>query len=415
VRRLARLAVVDVGPLRRHRDFRLLVLGRGVSLLGSEVTYVAIPYQVYKLTGSSLVVGLLALAELVPLLATAFLGGALADAFDRRRMAQLTELALAAASGVLVLNATLPSPQLWVLFVVAAVMAGLDGLQRPSLEALEPRLVERHELPAAGALSSLVLTSGMIGGPALGGLLITTAGLPATYALDVATFVVSLGALRMMRAVPPAPDAERPSLRGIVEGFRYARSRQELIGTYGVDMIAMFFGMPNALFPALAVKLGGGPGILGLLYAAPAAGALLATATSGWVGRVNRHGAAVCVAAAGWGVGIVVLGLAPGLALALVGLVIAGFADMVSGIFRGTMWNQTIPDRLRGRLAGIELVSYSSGPLLGNVEAGVVASLAGVRASIVSGGVLCIAGVAVAAALLPAFRRYEATPVASRA
>jgi MFS family permease len=215
--------------------------------------------------------------------------------------------------------------------------------------------------------------------------------------------------------VPPAPDAERPSLRAIVEGFRYARSRQELIGTYGVDMVAMFFGMPNALFPALAVKLGGGPGVLGLLYAAPAVGSLLATATSGWISRVNRHGAAVCVAAAGWGVGIVVLGLAPGLALALVGLVIAGFADMVSGIFRSTIWNQTIPDRLRGRLAGIELVSYSSGPLLGNVEAGVVASLAGLRASIVSGGVLCIAGVAVAAALLPAFRRYEATPLASRA
>jgi MFS family permease len=360
------------------------------------------------------VVGLLALAELVPLLATAFLGGALADAFDRRRLVQLTELALAAASAVLVLNATLATPQLWVLFAVAALMAALDGLQRPSLEALEPRLVERHELPAAGALSSLVLTSGMIGGPAVGGVLIATAGLPATYALDVATFVVSLVALRFMRAAPPLPDAERPSLGGIAEGFRYARSRQELIGTYGVDMVAMFFGMPNALFPAFAVKLGGGPGTLGLLYAAPAVGSLLATATSGWVSRVSRHGAAVCVAAVGWGVGIVVLGLAPGLALALVGLVIAGFADMVSGIFRGTIWNQTIPDRLRGRLAGIELVSYSTGPLLGNVEAGVVASLAGVRASIVSGGVLCIAGVAVAAALLPAFRRYEAIPIPSR-
>jgi len=173
--------------------------------------------------------------------------------------------------------------------------------------------------------------------------------------------------------------------------------------------------MPNALFPALAAELGGGATLLGLLYAAPAAGSLLATATSGWITRVSRHGAAVCIAAAGWGVGIVVVGLAPGVVLALVGLVVAGFADMVSGIFRGTIWNQTIPDRLRGRLAGIEQVSYSSGPLLGNVEAGVVASIAGVRVSIVSGGVLCIAGVAVAAALLPAFRRYEAAPVASGA
>jgi MFS family permease len=378
------------------------------------VTYVAIPYQVYHLSGSSLLVGLLGLAELGPLLATAFLGGAFADAIDRRRMVKLTELALAGASGVLLLNAAL-SPHVWVLFVVAAVMAALDGLQRPSLEALEPRLVERDELPSAGALSSLVTTAGMIGGPALGGGLIAAIGLPATYGFDVVTFAVSLGALRLMRAVPPPPDAERPSLRGIAEGFRYARGRPELLGTYGVDMVAMFFGMPNALFPALAVELGGGATLLGLLYAAPAVGALLATATSGWVTRINRHGAAVCIAATGWGVGIVVVGLAPGIVLALVGLVVAGFADMVSGIFRGTIWNQTIPDRLRGRLAGIEQVSYSTGPLLGNVEAGVVAAVAGVRASIVSGGVLCIAGVAVAAALLPAFRRYEAAPVASGA
>ena len=378
------------------------------------VTYVAIPYQVFHLSGSSLLVGLLGLAELGPLLATAFLGGAFADAFDRRRMVQLTELALTGASGVLVLNAAL-SPQVWLLFVVAAVMAGLDGLQRPSLEALEPRLVDREELPSAAALSSLVMTAGMIGGPALGGVLIAVIGLPATYGFDVATFAFSVGALRLMRAVPPPPDAERPSLRGIAEGFRYARGRPELLGTYGVDMVAMFFGMPNALFPALAAELGGGATLLGLLYAAPAAGSLLATATSGWITRVSRHGAAVCIAAAGWGVGIVVVGLAPGVVLALAGLVVAGFADMVSGIFRGTIWNQTIPDRLRGRLAGIEQVSYSSGPLLGNVEAGVVASIAGVRVSIVSGGVLCIAGVAVAAALLPAFRRYEAAPVASGA
>jgi MFS family permease len=414
MRRVLRLAVIDLGPVRRHRDFRLLVAGRGVSFLGSMVTYVAIPYQVYKLSGSSLLVGLLGLAELGPLLVTAFLGGALADAVDRRRMVRLTELALAAASGVLLVNAILPSPQLWLLFVMAAVMAALDGLQRPSLEALEPRLVEHDELPAAGAISSLVMTAGMIGGPALGGGLIALIGLPATYGLDIATFAVSLGALALMRAVPPPADAPRPTLRSIVEGFRYARGRPELLGTYGVDMVAMFFGMPNALFPALAAKLGGGAGLLGLLYAAPAAGAMLATVTSGWITRVRRHGVAVCVAAAGWGIGIVIVGVAPGVAIALAGLVVAGFADMVSGIFRSTIWNQTIPDRLRGRLAGIEQVSYSTGPLLGNVEAGIVASLAGVRASIVSGGVLCIAGVAVAAALLPAFRRYEAAVASTR-
>ena len=407
VRRLLRLATMDVGPLRRRRDFRLLWIGQGVSFFGSMITYVALPYQAYQLSGSSLVVGLLGLAELAPLLVAAFIGGALADAVDRRRMMQVTELLFAGASLVLVANALLPHPQLWLLFVMSVLLATLDGLQRPSLDALTPRLVERDELPAAGALASFRMTIGMIAGPAVGGVLVATAGLPATYAVDVATFAVSLAALRMMRAVPPPAEAEPPSLARIREGVRYARSRPELMGTYIVDIVAMFFGMPMALFPAEATHLGGA-GVLGLLYAAPAVGSLLATLTSGWVAHVHRHGAGVCIAAAIWGVGIIGFGLAPGLALALVGLVVAGGADMVSGIFRGTIWNQTIPDHLRGRLAGIEQVSYSTGPLLGNVESGGVASLAGVRVSIVSGGVLCVAGVIVAAFALPAFWRYDA-------
>jgi MFS family permease len=407
LRRMLGLATIDFGPLRRRRDFRLLFVGQAVSLFGSEITFVALPYQAYHLTGSSLVVGLLGLAELVPLLGAAFIGGALADAFDRRRMMQLTELSFAVASLVLVANALLPHPHVWVLFAVSVVQATLSGLQRPSLDALTPRLVERDELMAAGALTSFRMTLGGIAGPALGGVLLATVGLATTYAVDTATFVVSLAALRMMRAVPPPPEAEPPSLRRIAEGLRYAGSRQELMGTYIVDIVAMFFGMPMALFPAAATHLGG-PGVLGLLYAAPAAGSLLATVTSGWTAHVHRHGAAVCVAAAVWGAGIVVFGLAPGLGLALAGLVLAGAADMISGIFRTVIWNQTIPDHLRGRLAGIEQVSYSSGPLLGNVESGVVASLASLRASIVSGGVLCIAGVAVAALALPAFWRYDA-------
>jgi MFS family permease len=407
VRQLLRLATMDVGPLRRRRDFRLLWIGQGVSFFGSMITYVALPYQAYQLTGSSLVVGLLGLAELAPLLVAAFIGGALADAVDRRRMMQVTELLFAAASMVLVANALLPHPQLWLLFVMSALIATLDGLQRPSLDALTPRLVERDELPAAGALASFRMTIGMIAGPAVGGVLVATVGLPATYAVDVATFAVSLIALRMMRAVPPPAEAEPPSLARIREGLRYARSRPELMGTYIVDIVAMFFGMPMALFPAAATHLGGA-GVLGLLYAAPAVGSLLATLTSGWVAHVHRHGAGVCIAAAVWGVGIIGFGLAPGLALALLGLVVAGGADMVSGIFRGTIWNQTIPDHLRGRLAGIEQVSYSTGPLLGNVESGAVAAFAGVRVSIVSGGILCVAGVIVAAFALPAFWRYDA-------
>ncbi|MGN6379052.1 MAG: MFS transporter [Gaiellales bacterium] len=404
-RRLLSLATLDVGPLRRHRDFRLLWLGQGVSFLGSMVTYVALPFQAYELTHSSLVVGLMGLAELAPLLISALAGGALADAIDRRMMVRLTEGGLAGCSGLLVVNSLLPHPAVWVLFVLSAVMASLDGLQRPSLDALAPRLVERDELMAAGALNTFRMTVGMVAGPALGGLLIAAIGLPATYGFDVVTFGASLSALAMMRAVPPPPEAERPSLRRVLDGWAYARSRPELIGTYAVDIVAMFFGMPNALFPAVASSLGG-PKVLGLLYAAPAVGALLATVTSGWTAHVRRHGAAVCLSAIGWGLGIVVFGLSHALPLALVGLCLAGVADTLSGLFRSVIWNRTIPDHLRGRLAGIEQVSYSTGPLLGDVEAGVVASLAGVRASIVSGGVLCVAGVVVAVAALPAFWRY---------
>lgn len=351
--------------------------------------------------------GLLGIVVLVPLLFTALLGGALADWRDRSRMVLLSELGLALATGVLLVNSLLPDPQLWVLFVVASVMAGLDGIQRPSLDALVPRLVSREELPAASALESFGFNLAEIGGPALAGILIATIGLPATYGLDVATFAVSLGALSLMKAATPPAGAEPPSLRRIVEGFRFARSRPELIGTYSVDIVAMFFGMPLALFPAFAEEFGG-PEVLGLLYAAPAAGALVASATSGWASHVHRHGVAVVLAASVWGLGVLVFGLAPGLPLALAGLAVAGAGDMVSGIFRTTIWNQTIPDELRGRLAGIEQISYSSGPLLGHVRAGVVGSLAGIRFAAVSGGALCVVGVALTALMLPAFWRYDA-------
>jgi MFS family permease len=406
MRRLARLATIDLRPLRRHRDFRLLFVGHGLSVFGSEITYVATFFQAYELTGSSLVVGLLAFAALPPILITAFVGGALADAFDRRRLVQIAELGLAACAGALLVNSLLAEPRIWVLFVVGAAAAGFTGIQRPPLDSLVPRLVDRDELTAAGALNSFRVNLADVAGPAVGGVLIATVGLPVTYAVDLATFAVSLVALNRMRAVPPSPEAPRPSVRSVVEGFRYAWSRPELLGTYGVDMIAMFFGMSMALMPAFAAEFGGAE-VLGLLFAAPSIGALLATATSGWTSRVHRHGLAVILAASAWGVGITIVGLAPNLAVAVAALAFAGGADMLSAIFRSVIWNQTIPDHLRGRLAGIEQVSYSSGPLLGDLEAGVVAALAGVRTSIASGGILCVVGVALAALALPAFRRYD--------
>lgn len=401
------LATVDMTPLRRHRDLRLLLGWRFVSFFGSMITYTAVPYQVYQLTHNVALVGALGLLELVGILAFALLGGALADAGNRRVMILVTEAALMLTSAALMANALARPSITWVLFAIVGIAAALDSLQRPSLEALMPRLVEREELVATNALASVTMTACMIGGPAAAGVLIAVFGLPVTYAVDVATFVVGLGCLWFIRTTPPPPDAQPPSLRRVMEGFRYARSRPELIGTYVVDIIAMLFGMPNALFPAIAAGLGG-PSVLGLMYSAPAVGAFVFSATSGWTSRVTRHGMAVIVAATLWGLAIIGFGLVPGLWAALFFLAIAGAADMMSGVYRSTIWDQTIPDSLRGRLASIELLSYSIGPTLGNFESGVVASLFSVRVSILSGGALCVAGCIAAAALLPAFRAYDA-------
>ena len=400
-----RALVIDLTPLRVSRDFRLLFAGQGVTLFGSMMTFVALPMQMFQLTHSSFAVGMLSVAEFVPMISMAFVGGALADYVDRRRMVRATEALLAAGTLVLIFNSRLARPHVWVLFVFAGLFAGLNGLQRPSLEALVPRVVPPELIVSAAALRSLSGSIGTIGGPALGGLLVATLGPTITYSIDFGTFFVSLVALWMMRAIPPPLDADRPSLKSIGDGLRYAMNRQELLGTYLVDISAMFFAMPMALFPAMADRFGGASA--GLLYSAPAVGALAVTLTSGWTKRVHRHGLAVAAAAATWGVAIVAFGLAPSLPLALACLVAAGAADMVSGLFRMTIWNQTIPDHLRGRLAGIEMVSYMSGPLLGNARAGAVASLVGVRASVVSGGLLCILGAGALALLLPDFLRYD--------
>jgi MFS family permease len=365
----------------------------------------AVPYQIYQLTHEPFAVGLLGIVEVVPMLALSLLGGAIADARDRRTMVLLTEIAFLVLSAILLVNALSAEPNLPIMYIVAAAHAGLFALQRPSLEALWPRLVTRDELTAAGALSMLRGTFGRLLGPAIGGVLIATVGLPTTYGIDIISFAGSLVALAMMGRVPPV-DPERPSFGRVIEGLRFARSRPELIGTYTVDLVAMFFGMPSALFPAIADAMGG-PALLGLLYSAPDTGAFLAMATSGWTKHVHRHGLAVILAATTWGVAIAGFGLAsfPPVALAL--LAVAGSADAISGIFRASIWNRTVPDALRGRMASIEMVSYATGPALGNAESGLVASLFSVRTSIVSGGVLCVVGVGLCALLVPAFRAYD--------
>jgi len=396
----------DLGLLRRRRDLRLLVSGSTVSSIGTQFTQVALAVHVFDLTGSTVAVGLIGVAQFIPIIALALIGGALADSFDRRKLIFGAELASGFVSAVLLVNALLPSPHLWVLYVAATLFAAASAVLRPPLDALLPRLVERSELKAATAISwSLMSISGIVG-PAAAGLVIAAGGVEVAYAVDVASFFGSLTAFALMRTPPPPPDAEPPSLRGVVEGVRYAFSRQEILGSYAIDMHAMFFGMPFALFPAVAERYGGTE-VVGLLWAAPAVGAIVAMLTSGWSVRVHHNGRAIVLAAAGWGAFVALFGFADQLWLALLGLALAGAADAISGIFRGALWNETIPDRLRGRLAGMEMISWSSGPLLGNARAGFGASLFGLGPSIVIGGTVVVGGCFALAAALPRFWNYD--------
>jgi MFS family permease len=404
---LARIAV-DIRPLRESRDFRRLWFGVGISAIGSQVTTVAIPFQLYDETRSTLLVGLLGLAALVPLLIVPIYGGAVADAVDRRRMLLVSDVAQLLVTGALLVNALLPNPSIWFLFVAEALGTAAYGFQRPARNALTPRLVREDQLLAAIAVEDVVFTLARVAGPVMAGVLIAVVGLAGAYAIDMATFAASLAAIWLLPPVPPAPDADRASLQSILDGFRYVGRRKVLLGIFVVDTNAMVFGMPRALFPAFAEKLGGGPSVLGLLYAAPFAGALVASLTSGWMMSVRRQGLGVCVAAAAWGAAIALVGLAETVWFALLFLAAAGAADFISAVLRSNILLTVTPDSMRGRLSGIELAQVAGAPEIGNVEAGIVASLTSVRASIVSGGVLTVAGTVAVAAAIPALVRYDA-------
>ena len=405
--RLARIAV-DIRPLRESRDFRRLWFGVGISAIGSQITTVAIPFQLWEETHSTLLVGLLGLAALIPLLVVPIYGGAVADAVDRRRLLLFSDIAQLLVTGGLLVNALLPNPSVWFLFVAEALGTAAYGFQRPTRNALTPRLVREDQLLAAIAVEDVVFTLARVAGPVLAGLLIVAVGLGGAYAIDMATFAASLGAIWLLPPAPPAPDADRPSLQSILDGFRYVRRRKVLLGIFVMDTNAMIFGMPRALFPAFAEKLGGGAGVLGLFYAAPFFGALLASLTSGWMMAVRRQGLWVAVAAGAWGVAIALFGLSTAVWTALVFLAVAGAADFVSAVLRGNILLTVTPDSMRGRLSGIELAQVAGAPELGNFEAGAVASLTSVRTSIVSGGVLCVVGTVAVALALPALIRYDA-------
>jgi MFS family permease len=397
---------IDFSPLKKYPDFRRLWLSGLISYFGSMFTYVALPFQVKELTGSYLAVGLIGLVEIIPLVVFGLYGGVLADHMDRKKMIWATEFAALFLSAILLINSLLPSPSLALIYIVAALFSAVDGLQRPSADAILPRLVEHQDLPAASALMSLRWQAGMIIGPSLAGVLISIFGVSAGFILDIATYFLSLIILIKVRSVPPIEISEKPSLSSLVAGVKYATSRKDLMGTYLVDLSAMFFAMPTALFPFWAEEAGA-PWALGLFYAAGTVGSISVTLTSGWVKNYTKHGRAIFLAALGWGVAITIAGLVNHLFLILLFLILAGASDMVSALFRSTMWNQSIPDEFRGRLAGVELISYSVGPLGGQTRAGFTAEHTSLRTSVVSGGLLCIGFVAFFTALLPDFRRYD--------
>ena len=401
--------ILDISPLLKNRDYRNLYIGQLVSAFGTMITYVAVPKQVWDLTHSSFAVGMLGGVQLVPLLFFALWGGAYADSMDRRKLLVISEVFMALGSLTLAINSLLPHPQVWLIFLVSAAMAGLNGFHRPALDALTPRLVDRDDLKAVSALGSLRFSLSAIAGPALGGILIAKTGIVSTYAIDFLTYLISLLSLAAIRRMP-APEGKKAGVGAILEGLRYAISRPELIGTYVVDLVAMTFAYPLALFPSMADKWGGAEA-LGPLYSAMPIGFLASTVISGWAKKVDRHGVAVIAGASVWGIAIVALGLfTKSYFLTLLFLALAGAGDNVSAIFRGTIWNETIPGDLRGRLAGVEMISYITGPLLGNVRAGWIASVSSNQLSIISGGALSIAAILLCIPLLPKFWHYRRLP-----
>jgi MFS family permease len=404
-----RSLAIDTRPL-HVRDFRLLWCGQAVSYLGNMVTFVAVPYQLYSLTGSTLQVGLLSLADAIPLIALSAVGGTIADRLDRRKLVFRSELGLLVVSALLAVNAFSENPQVWALYVLAAAATSLWAIGAPALRAMMPGLVPPDQLAASQALQSIYSSTGAIVGPALGGLLIAAAGVGTTYAIDAASFVASIVAVFLVAPAPPREAIPQQTLESLREGWRFLMRQRVILGTFVLDTNAMVFGMPQALFPAVAAQhFDAGAGVVGLLYAAPAVGSLGAAIASGWVGNVRRQGIAVAVAIVVWGLAIAGFGLATALWVGVVMLAIAGLADEYSAILRSTILFGNTPDRMRGRMQGFELAQVASTPALGNVEAGLVASLTSLRVSIVSGGVACAVGAVALLAAMPSLLRYDST------
>lgn len=398
---------IKLSLLKTNKNYRFLYLAQFISYIGSMMTYVAIPYQIYELTKSSFWVGILGSIQLVPLLVFGLMGGVTADSMNRKKIIITAEIFLALASLGLFFNSYSTAPAVVFIFIIAACMSALVGFHRPAMEAITPQIVAKEELTQIAALNSFKFSFCAIIGPAISGLVIARFGLKVIYFLDFLTFALSIFFLLKVK-IPSFAVREKTenAVQSIKNGIRYALSRPELIGTYLVDILAMVFAMPMALYPSMAAGWGGASAA-GWLYSAIPAGSLIVSLFSGWTQKIQRHGAAVIIAATCWGFAIVALAFANSLWLAFSCLLLAGAADMISAVFRSTIWNETIPTDKRGRLASIEMISYMSGPMLGNARAGYVASISSNFISILTGGIFCVIATLACVWLLPKFWKYN--------
>jgi len=403
---VTRLFGLDLSPLGSAGYRRLYVAGF-VTSLGAQATYVTMPFQLRQLTHSPLQVGALGLAELLPLVVAGLYGGVLADRLDRRRLIIATEIGLLLVTALTLANSLLPHPHVAVLYVSAFLAATCASLQGPSIAAMTQLLVP-HDLQRPASILSMVRnTMSSILGPALGGLVAVLVGPSFVYGANVVTFCISIALL--LGLAPPAmgPVSDQTDRAALRAGFDYVRLRPDIIGTYVIDLLAMVLAFPVAMLPFVAAEFHASYA-LSLLYCAMPAGALLATLLSSWTSRVHHYGRAVVAAAALWGLGIALFGASGSLVLVLAGLVIAGAADALSAVFRATMWNESIPPDVRGRMAGMELISYSVGPTAGQFRAGAMAAWTSLRFSLTAGGLACTASMAAVATALPSLWRFDA-------
>ena len=406
---LLRRIAVDITPLRISRDFRLLELGAALTGLGAQMGLVALPYQVYILTKSPFLVGLIGLAELGPLVALALVGGAWADRMDRRRLLLLAQIALVTVAGTLATISFIGDPPVWALFILAGLGAGSSSIERVSRSSMVPNLVGPQNLRAALSFNFGLYQLTQVVGPALGGVVIAAFGVGWAYAIDAGScLAMALAAWAMSPQPPTVVEEPEPVLRAIRSGLGFVRREDGLIGSFVVDLWAMTFGMPRALFPVLSVSVyhAGARGT-GLLYAAVSAGATIAALTTGWMARARYLGRIVLVAVTVWGLAIAAAGLSNTLFLAALLFAVAGAADSVSAVCRSTISQSLTPDHVRGRMSSVFSLVVTSGPRLGDIESGAVASLWSTQAAVVSGGLACVAGVPLIAMAFPGLARYD--------